>query len=128
MDRMKEYVTSVRINLWIIETLLNNIACDRLGTFITFNLVKHPNESISSFRVIDWFKHVIVLLGYTHEHIRSIDSGEMAECWVYEGDKWETVRVGHKYWSLKQCQLCIDLIKSLCVFHDIPIEYYRQEK
>lgn len=123
---MQDYIAGVRINLWIIETLLRG-ECDRLGTFITFNLVQHPNEAISTFRVINWFKHIISLLGYPHEHIRSIEDGEMAECWLY-GDKWETVRVGHKYWSLKKCQLCIDLVKSLCVFHEIPIEYYRQEK
>jgi len=126
MDHMKDYIKSARINLWIIETLLNT-SHDRLGEFITFELVKHPNESISAWRAFDWFKQVIALLGYPHEHIRSMDFGEMAECWVYQNN-WDQIRIIHKYWSLKKCQLCIDLLKSLCVFHNIPIEYYRQEK
>jgi hypothetical protein len=126
MDRAQDYIKSVRINLWIIETLLTSFH-DRLGEFITFELVKHPNESISAWRAFDWFKHIIALLGYPHEHIRSLDFGEMAECWVYQND-WDKIRVIHKYWSIKKCQLCIDMIKSLCVFHDIPIEYYREPK
>lgn len=124
---MRDYIKSVKINLWVIETLLNGFH-DRLGDLIIFDLVDHPNESISSHRAFDWFKHVIALLGYPHEHIRSLDFGEIAECWVYQTHEWDKMRVIHKYWSLKKCQLCIDLVKTLSTFHEIPIEYYREPK
>jgi len=126
MERMQDYIKSVRINLWIIETLLT-IFHDRLGDFITFELVKHPNESISSFKCFDWFKHVVSLLGYHYPHLEEMDFGEMAEAWIYDSNL-EKIRVRHKYWSAKQCQLCIDLLKPLCAFHGIPIEFYREPK
>jgi len=126
-DIMAGYIKSISFNLSVIDSLLKG-GYDRLGEFIVFELVEHPNASISAIRTFAWFKHILVLLGYPYEHIcdLSFDNSEMAECWVRVSD--ERMVVIHKYWSLKQCKACLDLMKTLGALHNIPVTIIEGEK
>ena len=121
---IKDYVKSVKINREIWSTLEKADYKDRLGNFVLFELVKYPNESISSNVVFEYIKLMIALLGYPYEHIKNIDFGEIAECWVLLSGDYNEIRVVHKYWSLKKCQLFSDLVITVCGANNIPVNMY----
>jgi hypothetical protein len=129
MDKMKDYIKFVEVNLWVLETAKKTHR-DRLGEFISFKMVKHPNESISGVKTLEFIKHLFVLMGYPFGHIRDLGFGEMAEAWVcQDDDSCERIRIVHKYWSGEKCQLCVNLLHELCLFYGIPtMTYYMKEK
>ena len=119
-EHLGEYVSAVSIDGRVIETVSKTYK-DRCGVFVVFKLVKHKNEEMSARVVLEVCKDIFSLLGYTREHFRNVEFGEMAEAYVYKDADNEWVKIVHKYWSGKKCKLCADILERLCKFHNIPI-------
>lgn len=127
MTEIKDYIEAVEVNDWILQTLKKFDGSDRLGTFIKFKLKKYPNEEISAVRALEWFKHILALMGYQYPHIEQVGFDEMAECWVSSRDHVE-MRVRHKYWSYKKSKLVRALLKTFCEEVGIVFDHFYQER
>jgi hypothetical protein len=125
----RDYIEAVTFNNEILRKLKVKSWGDRLGDLIVFTLKEYPNESISYTRTLEWFKHILALCGYTYEHIKDLDGGEMCECWIYPADTAYTkMVVRHKYLSLKTCTLIKEILRQYCKLNHIPFKVVSQFK
>jgi hypothetical protein len=119
---MKDYIEAVTFNNEILRKLKVKSWDDRLGHLIEFKLKKYPNESISYYNALEWFKHLLAICGYTYEHIEESKGGEMCDCWVDADGDFERMVVQHKYLSLKTCNLMKAVVKEYCKLNHIPFK------
>jgi len=117
---MQESIKEVYFNNNVIRALRKKSWADRLGMLVTFVLVEHPNESISYYRTLDWFKHILAVCGYTYEHIKDLRGGEMCECFIDPACDYNLMVVRHKYLSLKTCLTIKYILKEFCKLNKIP--------
>jgi len=116
---MEDYIEKVIVNTTVLNILKTSCG-DRLGEIIRFELKRYPNEDISAIKTLEWFKHILALVGYTHEHIKDRKFEEQAECWIARLDR-NTVVIRHKYWSYKKTKMIFDILKVFC--QNTNIEY-----
>jgi len=126
MFEIQDYIKSVEVNWWVLEKLKDNFG-DRLGTIIKFNLKEYPNKDISGFKVREWFKHILALVGYPYYHIQNLGYNEMAECWVTLMTPTE-LHIRHKYWSYKKAIMIVRLLKEFCEGAGIPYSKFEQAR
>lgn len=114
MFEIKDYIKRIVIDAEVLETLKETCR-DRLGPVIRFELKEYPNEDVSAIKTLEWFKHILALVGYQYEHIAERKFEEQAECWISRSfDFKNTVIVRHKYWSYEKTKTIFAILEAFC--------------
>jgi hypothetical protein len=125
MINLKDFITFVEVNEWVLQTLKTSCR-DRLGVMFRFHLTPHVNEMYSPVRCLEWIKYLFASIGYTYVHIEQLGFDEMAESWV--NHDYKTMVIRHKYWSHKKAILFMNILKAFCESEEIPFDRIWVEK
>jgi len=120
---INRYLKKVTVNRNVIDKLAVESWRDRLGVFIVFEFHMFPNESISYSTILEWFKHILAISGYTYEHVKDLRGGEMCECWINPQKDYAEMHVQHKYLSFKTCVFIKRVLWNYCRLSDIRFSY-----
>jgi hypothetical protein len=121
MNLQKDTIKSITIYPQVLD-ILRDSCRDRLGLMISFDLVMYPNAPISALRCLEWFKHILAVVGYTHEHIKDLKFEEQAECWIFVSSNYDEMYVQHKYWSYNTTKLVFELLRTYAILNGIPFK------
>ena len=99
---------------------------DRRGNICTIEVEKDIHRNAYSHirrRVVDELRVITSLLGnhYSFHSVSEYGPDEINECWIFDDNYKNTIRVHHKYWMPNQIEAFIEIITSLANLRKVEL-------